>query len=103
MADECGNTSIKQLLAQDSHEVCPNRIGSMRGIRKCSESLTYEKGWYGTVQRQRVFTTERMKTNIAGMLANGREILTRTPHSAQVGDGRPFAKPDIVTISFQKP
>ena len=46
---------------------------------------------------------ERMETNIAGMLANGREILTRTPHSAQVGDGRLFAKPDIVTISFQKP
>ena len=103
MPDECGNTSVKQLLGQDSHEVYPNGLGLMRGIRKCSECLTYEKGWYGTDHGQRVFTTERMKTNIAEMLADGREILTRTPHSAQGGGGRPFAKPDIVTISFQKP
>ena len=57
----------------------------------------------GTDHGQRLFSMERMETNIAGMLANGREILTRTPHSAQVGGGRLFAKPDIVTISFQKP
>jgi hypothetical protein len=66
------------------------------------KSFTYERSWYGTYHRQRIFSMQRMDTHIARMLGGGWEILTQTAHSGQGSRFRPFAKRDTITISFSK-
>jgi hypothetical protein len=67
------------------------------------KSFTYEKSWYGTYYRQRLFSMERMDSHIAKMLSQGWTILTQTAHSGEGRGFRPFAKRDTITISFQRP
>ena len=66
------------------------------------KSFTYERSWYGTYHRQRIFSRERMDTHVAKILGNGWEILSQAAHSGQGRGFQPFAKRDTITISFKK-
>lgn len=66
------------------------------------KSFTYEKSWYGTYHRQRVFSMQRLDTHIARMLESGWEILTQTAHSGYGRGILPFANRDAITISFKR-
>ena len=66
------------------------------------KSFTYERSWYGTYHRERIFSMERMDTHVAKMLGKGWEILSQAAHSGQGRGFQPFAKRDTITISFKK-
>jgi hypothetical protein len=66
------------------------------------KSFTYERSWYGTYHRQRIFSMQRMDTHIAKMLADGWDVLTESAHSGQGRGLQPFAKRDTITISFKR-
>jgi len=66
------------------------------------KSFTYERSWYGTYHRQRLFSLERMDSHIAKMLANGWEVLCETAHSGRSRGLQSFAQRDTITISFKK-
>ncbi|HSY66225.1 MAG TPA: hypothetical protein VK829_16650 [Terriglobales bacterium] len=67
------------------------------------KSFTYERSWYGTYHRRRLFSLETMDTHIGEMLSRGWRVLTQVDHTGQGRGLRPFAKRDTITIAFGKP
>lgn len=66
------------------------------------KSFTYERSWYGTYYRQRLFIMQKMDDHIARMLEAGWEILLHAAHSGRTRGIRPFAKRDAITILFKR-
>ena len=67
------------------------------------KSFTYERSWYGTYHRQKLFSMEMMETHVGKMLDEGWQILTQVAHSGQGRGLRPFSKRDTITIAFRNP
>jgi hypothetical protein len=65
-------------------------------------SFTYERSWYGTYYRQRLFSMEKMDAHVGKMLRDGWQVATQAAHSGQGRGIRPFAKRDTITIAFRK-
>jgi hypothetical protein len=61
------------------------------------KSFTYERSWYGTYYRQRLFSVEKMDNHIVRMLEAGWEILMHTAHSGLGRGIRPFARRDAIS------
>ena len=66
-------------------------------------SFTYERSWYGTYHRQRLFSMEKMDAHVTTMLSQGWRVLSQAAHSGHGRGLRPFAKRDTITIAFAKP
>jgi hypothetical protein len=66
------------------------------------KSFTYERSWYGTYYRQRLFSMQKMDDHIARMLEAGWKILLYVAHSGRTRGIRPFAKRDAITILFKR-